>query len=84
MYEMEMLFGVKGGLKSFDEMVAGTNIPSFQTEFQTLKISQKTPFVPDDNVINQYCNVIKEKLNANKTFSVNKVYFKGYTKFKEI
>ncbi len=84
MYEMEMLFGIKAGLKSFNEMVKGTDIPTFSTEIQTVKLSQTIPFVPNDEVISKYCQSIKENLNSQKTFDVTDVYFKGYTKFKEI
>ena len=84
MYKMELLFGVKAGLKSFNEMVEGTGMPKFYTDIQTIRLSQTIPFIPDDDALTKYCKAIKDELQKSKTFDVGEVYFKGYTYLKEV
>ena len=62
MYKMELLFGVKAGLKSFNEMVEGTSMPKFYTDIRTIKLSQIVPFIPDDDALTKYCKAIKDEL----------------------
>lgn len=84
MYNMSMIFGVKAGLKSFNEMVEGTGIQKYYTEIQEITLEQTISFIPNDSTIDKYCEIIKNRLKDNNTFDVNEVYFKGYKYLKEI
>ena len=84
MYDMAMIFGVKAGLKSFNEMVEGTSLQKFYTEIQEVTLKQQISFIPNDSTIDRYCEIIKNHLNKSDTFDVCEVYFKGYKYLKEI
>lgn len=83
MYDMVLRFGVIVGEKDFNDMCRSLNVPILVTRVNDILLSQKVDFIPDEEKINAYCNVFKEKLTEGSNFSIEKVWFIGYDKLIE-
>ena len=84
MYDMVLRFGVIAGEKDFNDMCKSLNVPILVTRVNDILLTQKIDFIPDEEKINAYCNVFKEKLAKGSNLSIEKVWFIGYDKLIEI
>lgn len=81
MYEMSMRFVGDAGLKSINDMLSycGLQDRVIAEQAVTLRIEQVVPFIPDDDTIQKYIQVLTEAHAESKSeITVENIRFDGY------
>ena len=80
LYEMSLRFTADSGVRDLDDMVRacmpGEPLPRVQ-DAVTLHMTQTVPFIPDDDMIAEYCRIIEKNAKGQKTV-LDGVRFAGY------
>lgn len=82
LYQMELMFSVDIGLKTIDKLVQDcgfTEMPTI-TNAKIHIMYQTVPFIPDEDTLNMYAQVIKENYKTNNDITCRNVTFIGYRK----
>lgn len=80
-YEMELVFKLSVEFTEINDMMSdfGFNEVLGANDAVEIKMHQVIPFVPDNETLEKYCNVIKENyLKENSRFSCVSCRFIGY------
>lgn len=79
LYKMSMRFTLHMQLKVLEDVITGCGIKNGLTSTQTATIEQTVPFIPDDETIETYKNIIKENYNhPDNKIEIQNVTFDGY------
>lgn len=81
LYEMELKFRLDIELTGINDIMSGFGFTEKAglKDAVTVSMKQVTPFIPDDETINEYSKIIKENfLKEHKDFSISACKFCGY------
>lgn len=85
MYEMELRFKLTMGFKEVNEIahLCGFKEKLVAKDAITVTMKQTVPFIPNEETIKQYAEVIKKGYNG-KELTCEECVFDGYTYIREI
>lgn len=80
LYNMCMLFKLDLSIKPINDIMShcGLTEKIIAEKIVTVKITQTVPFIPTDETIKEYENIIKENYSKNEKYFCEKCTFAGY------
>ena len=82
LFQMELVYTVSESLTELDDMLAHLDFKQYPTvqNSKTVKIQQTLPFIPDDETIKKYSQIIKDAHNreSGKT-TIRDMQFLGFS-----
>lgn len=82
LFQMELTFTVSESLTEIDNMLAHLDFKQYPTvqNSKTVKIQQTLPFIPDDETIKKYAQIIKDAHNRESgQTTIRDIQFLGFS-----
>lgn len=82
LFQMELVYTISESLTELDDMLAHLDFKQYPTvqNSKTVKIQQTLPFIPDDETIKKYAQIIKDAHNQESgQTTIRDIQFLGFS-----
>lgn len=82
LFQMELVYTISESLTELDDMLAHLDFKQYPTvqNSKTVKIQQTLPFIPDDETIKKYAQIIKDAHNReSRQTTIRDIQFLGFS-----